>query len=279
MLGSLARLARGYLPLLALVVATLALCGAFEPAEDGEERVYPAWSPGLSACLLIFVPVFGLHLLSPFPYDDYQVPIMPLLAIVTAVVFWQRLPYGGDTVVERRRQRIVVTSLLLWSTVAIGSSALAEGWMVLGKDRLWVVTKERSDLEELQRVGSEIAALVAPGERLLTQDLYLAVEARRAVPAGFEMGPFSYFPGLTKQEAERYKVLNRERLEEELRVSDAPVVALSGYGLALEAPEMTPVAPEDTAHFESLIEQRYELHSTVDNFGQEHTTLKIWKLK
>jgi hypothetical protein len=42
-----------------------------------------------------FAAVFLLQLSAPFPYDDYQVPIMPLLAVLTAVQFADRVSDHG----------------------------------------------------------------------------------------------------------------------------------------------------------------------------------------
>jgi hypothetical protein len=58
---------------------------------------------------------------------------------------------------------------------------------------------------------------------LLTQDTYLAVEAGRRVPAGFELGPFGYFPDLDDATAARCHVLNRAGMLQALRQTDAPV--------------------------------------------------------
>lgn len=90
------------------------------------------------------------------------------------------------------------------------------------------------------------------------------------------MGPFSYFPGLSDEEALRFRVLSTNRLKAALLAGDAPVVALSGYGLALEAPVMTPVPEETLNEFLAILDQHYRLDRTVKHFGQGHTDLKIW---
>ncbi|NLF86250.1 MAG: hypothetical protein GX571_09120, partial [Lentisphaerae bacterium] len=272
--GSVSRLIRNYLALAALALAALALHGW--SGRDSRSPDTKAAPPGLGLALLIFASVFVVHLLSPFPYDDYQVPVMPLLALATAIVFWRTLPANGDAVIEGRRQRVLVAVLLAWAALGAGTSTLNEEWMIVGKDRFWVVKKTKPDLAVLRATAREIAARVPATEPLLTQDTYLAVEARRRVPPGFEMGPFSYFPGLNDEEALRYRVLNARRMKEALTSGRAPVVALSGYGLAIEAPVMTPVPAATAAAFLETLEQNYRLERTVRHFGQAHTPLRIW---
>ena len=272
--GSVSRLIRHYLPLAALALAALALRGWAGRAPRHPDTEVPP--PGLGLALLIFAAVFVVHLLSPFPYDDYQVPVMPLAALATSIAFWRALPANSDTVIEGRRQRVLVAVLLAWAALGAGTSTLNEEWMIVGKDRFWVVRKTQPDLALLRATGREIAAQVPPEAYLLTQDTYLAVEARRRVPPGFEMGPFSYFPELGDADAQRYHVLNARRLATTLAAGQAPVIALSGYGLALAAPVMTPVPEPQIAAFLEIIGRRYRLVRTIEHFGQAHTPLKIW---
>ena len=90
------------------------------------------------------------------------------------------------------------------------------------------------------------------------------------------MGPFSYFPGLGDADALRYHVLNERRLSVALAAGQAPVIALSGYGLALAAPVMTPVPEPQIAAFLETIDRHYRLDRTIEHFGQAHTPLRIW---
>ena len=274
--GSVSRLARNYLPLAALALAALALrgCGGGRAARGGGETEVPP--PGLGLALLVFAAVFVVHLLSPFPYDDYQVPVMPLAAIAVAVAFWRALPSPDDAAGDGRQQRVIVAALLVWAALGAGTSTLNEEWMIVGKDRFWVVRKAQPDLALLRTTAREIAARVPPDEFLLTQDTYLAVEAGRRVPPGFEMGPFSYFPGLDDDDARRHHVLNQRLLDAALAAGQAPVIALSGYGLALAAPVMTPVPAAQTDAFLETIGRKYRLDRTVERFGQAHTPLRIW---
>jgi hypothetical protein len=105
------------------------------------------------------------------------------------------------------------------------------------------------------------------------------VEARLKVPRGLEMGQFSYFPALTDDQAARLHVFNRAGFEHLLRTTEAPLAALSGYALAIQSPDVTPVPPEDQALFTKIVTDRYEALTNVPTFGQAYTTLTIYRKK
>ena len=272
--GSVSRLVRNYLPLAALAL-TLPLLG-----RRGPRAGQGGGAPGLlfTLGLPVFAAVFIVHLLSPFPYDDYQVPIMPLAAAAVAAAFWRALPadHGAGEGAGTRSTAAVLGVILLGCAVGAGTSTLNEAWVTIGKDRFWVIKKTSPDLVVLRETAREIAAQVPPDVPLLTQDAYLAVEARRRVPRGFEMGPFSYFPSLSDADARRYHVVNANLLTAILERAESPVAAFSGYGFALEAPVMTPVPEADRKRFETILARHYRLERIVPHFGQEHTPLSIW---
>jgi hypothetical protein len=74
-------------------------------------------------------------------------------------------------------------------------------------------------------------------------------------------------------------VLNRARLQAALTAGEAPVAAFSGYGLAIAAPAMRPIAPRERAELEALLDVRYARARVVPEFGQGHTPLEIWTRK
>jgi hypothetical protein len=99
--GSLARTMRAYLPacLLALALAAFRLFRRTggEPRTDMEEAAGceyrgMAW-PGLWLCA--FLAVFLVQLTSPYPYDDYQVPVMGLFVAALAGSAVNSVSSGG----------------------------------------------------------------------------------------------------------------------------------------------------------------------------------------
>lgn len=263
--GSVSRIVRGYLPLALFGVALLAW-QVWAPRRRAERRSGSRWT---MLWLLSFAAVFSVQVLSPHPYDDYQVPIMPLLAAAVAV--------SAVGLVEES-----LLCPLAWVAVAAAafaafSSPMNQDWFVLRQDRFWVVKRAAPDLATLRQVGRWLRENSPADKPLLTQDAYLAVEARRELPAGFEMGPFGYFPDLSDADAARFHVLNRAGMLRLLGQTDAPLAAFSGYGLAIAAPAMRPLQPSETAELWQVVANRYDCIETIPNFGQGSTKLEIWK--
>ena len=176
-IGSVSRLVRGYLALGAAFFAAVCLCARGEAScEEEPERGREVartmfWILGLG-----FAAVFALQLSAPFPYDDYQVPIMGMLTVLVAAWLVRRLP-DGDAWRVGAAWFVVLTA----SAISFASPLLQE-WAAYSNDRFWSQKKEMTELAKLRAVGRKIEALDPGGDTLLTQDLYLAVE-RRARPA------------------------------------------------------------------------------------------------
>jgi hypothetical protein len=215
-----------------------------------------------------FLGVFIVQLLSPYPYDDYQVPVMGLL--IAAVVGWamQVVPEGLCG-----RVCLFVTVLSLGGTFG---SSLPQEWLITRQDRFWAVKKAAPDVQMLRQVAAEL-----PKEdgRLLTQDLYLAVQSGKRVPEGLEMGPFCYFPGLSDAEAKKYHVLNKTLMLELLEKAPCSMAAVSGYGFAVRSPVMDEVPAEDQKLFRETLIRNYTLTKIIDAFGQNNTRLEIYSRK
>ncbi len=271
--GSLARLLRGYLPLAAVAAAAAAwrLAGCRQP-NAGIEQDGMRWG---SLWLWAAGAVAAVHLTSPYPYDDYQVPVMPLVAAAAAVAL---VDAAGRSAAPARTRSAAVWAVLVFCGLAALASPMVQEWFVVRQDRFWVVRKEASDLAVLQRVGAGLRRAV-PREmapRLLTQDVYLAVESGRRVPAGLEMGPFSYFPELPTEQARRLLVLNRALLRELIVTTDAPDAATSGYAWAIGAPAMNELDAAEQRAWRDLVASHYRPVGQVRDFGQGWTLLELW---
>ncbi len=276
MAGSLARTVRAYLPLCLLGMALSVFrlfrgAAAAEPVSN-EEPTGIAYRgliwPSLWLCA--FLGVFLAQLASPYPYDDYQVPVMGLLA--AALAGWTANIASSGALRGGLCLFWVLASLL-----GTFGSPLPQEWLVVRQDRFWAVRKPASDLALLRQTARDVRALADGDPLLLTQDVYLAVEARMRVPAGLEMGPFSYFPNLTDADAARFHVMNKASLTALLASSPSRVAAFSGYGLAIRAPVMDEVPPEDVQMFLSVLGRNYDRAQEVPDFGQQATTLQIFK--
>ncbi len=212
-----------------------------------------------------------VHFLAPFPYDDYQVVVYPLLAAALAVSLIPHCP-------EKQHLRAVFAILLI-CTCAAFSSPLNQDWLIRGRDRIWWKFKDSPDLKLLQKTGAEIREKLGDNGLLLTQDTYLAVESGARVPHGMEMGPFCYYPQMSREKAEKLNLLNEEMMIELLTKARAPIAAFSGYGLTIRSPEIKEISSKDWNALRSVLEAGYKKTGEVPNFGQANTTLEIFYQK
>ena len=256
-LGSVSRLARGYAAL-GMVLFGVLMTRRPAPAEPRlpAEQSAMQWMLGLS-----FASVFLLQLSAPFPYDDYQVPVMGLLTVLIASWYCRR---GGAA----------WFAVLAACLVSFASPQLQE-WTTFAPDRFWSQKKGMSELAKLREMGRVVNALDPGGTDILTQDLYLAVETGRTVPPSLEMGPFSYFPDLPTDEARKVHVLNRELMESLLESAPCGIAASSGYMFAISAPTCSETPFEEQTRLLKALKRHYDLMYVEPNFGQNATTLLL----
>ncbi len=268
--GFVSRLAQGYFVLAGVTVAALAAWWTTRRA--GSTRVA---DPGLWLRRTAWVGVLGvtfLHLTASVPYEDYQVILVPVVAMALA---------AGVAELARtaEAERWAVTVIFLLSVAAAFSSPVNQSWFVGGRDRIWWRLREKPHLTVLRETAARVRALAGNRGLLLTQDTYLAVEAGLRVPRGLELGPFSYYPELDTATARERRVVNRELMDGLLRTSQARVAAVSGYAFAIAAPAVSELPPSEQARFRAVLAERYEPVASVRPFGQGETTLDLLVLK
>ena len=246
--GSVSRLVRWYLPVFIL----LGLGFAHRRETGGEIDAFLVARLAFAS----FVAVFLVQMLAPFPYEDYQVPVMGLLAVFAVVLF-----FGHPASVPSRG--LLLSLGLAWA--ASFGSPLLEKWTTNGQDRFWTLKKERCELAQLRDVARTIEEEDPNGDMLLTQDLYLAIETGRKVPAGLEMGPFS--------------MLSDEEWRKLLSSAPCKMAALSGYSFAINPPRCDEVPIDRQIEYWTLLKKDYDLVMREDAFGQNATALLILKRK
>lgn len=242
-IGSLSRFVRWYSPLCAVFIL-----GLLFRRLDGKAV---ALTSGFAA-------VFVLQMLAPFPYEDYQVPVMGILAALAAALF------AGCGGMDKKLRLVLVSGLSF--AVSFGSPLL-EKWTVNGQDRFWPLMKEKCELSQLQDVARRINALDPGGKSLFTQDTYLAIETGRKVPIELAMGPFSVMTD------SQWRELIRSAAE------DYPVAAFSGYTFAIEPPRCSQRPIEQQMEYWKMVKDNYKLADREENFGQNSTTLLILEKK
>lgn len=250
--GSLSRLVRWYLPVFVVLGIGLAGCRSALSTDD-EEQAEPAttrnfllWLMGIG-----FLAVFAVQMMAPYPYEDYQVPVMGLLAVVAAVL------------AAKVNFAVLLALGLSWGC-SFGSPLL-EKWMTNGQDRFWALKKEKSELAQLRDAAQLVEALDPGGKTLFTQDTYLAVETGRKVPDGLEMGPFSIL-----SDAEWRALIDR---------APCPVAALSGYTFAVNPPACDERPYDEQMDYWRRVKDRYDRVVALPDFGQNATPLLILKRK
>ena len=253
-IGSLSRLVRWYAPVFVL----LGLWWFMRPSLARHNDDVPFDRYFVNTMGIGFAGVFIVQMAAPFPYEDYQVPVMGLLAVVAAV---------GSVTAFESLWRGMVPPLLAVGLCFSGSfgSPLVEKWATNGQDRFWSIKKSAFELPQLRKVAAEIEKLDPGGKTLLTQDLYLAVESGRKVPKGLEMGPFA--------------MLSDDGWRKLLESAECPIAALSGYSFAIEPPACSERPVSKQVEYWSLLKKNYEMVRREEAFGQNATPLLILKKK
>ena len=254
--GSLSRLVRWYLPTF-VMLGLWCVLRLQTPRRDEDDEAFLT-RPVMHSLLLGFLAVFAVQIVAPFPYEDYQVPVMGLLAIASSV--------GTVRVFDRfSAQRVPVLLALGMSFACSFGSPLLEKWSTNGQDRFWSLKKPAYELAQLRAVAAEIEALDPGGKELLTQDLYLAVETGRKVPEGLEMGPFA--------------ILSDDGWRTLLESAPCRIAALSGYSFAIDPPVCSERPVERQMEYWGILKRKYELVRSEESFGQNATTLLILRRK
>ena len=177
-----------------------------------------SWTPLYASVAVAVASVSLLHFSAPFPYDDYQVMLFPLLALFLSIFLVRLL--SRFTVFSAEGSglplRVLVLVFFLLNMVAVFASPLVQGWFIGERDRIWWPLKEKSSLALLRETAVELKKGLTSDDLLLTQDIYLAIETGARVPHGLELGPFSYFPNWTREKTDACHVLNRTSLIEML---------------------------------------------------------------
>ena len=277
--GFLSRFVGDYL-ILAILGAAWLLLLVFcpRPRQTQVPRNQPL--PGMLLCGALMMTV--VHAMAPFPYDDYQVITIPAFAIAVSLGLahvFNSLSVGSqsDTHLAAASSwaRVFVLTIFLACSAAAWSSPVNQNWVVRERDRIWWRLKGQSPVLHLQEAAATLRQHVPVGSEVLTQDLYLAVEAGLRVPHGLEMGPFSYYPAMASDRAKSLGVLNQELLLDLLHRTEAPAAALSGYSFTIESPGVTELDPAQTEMFLAALYERYEPIESIPHFGQGFTTLQL----
>jgi hypothetical protein len=261
--GSLSRFVRWYMPVLVVLgIGIYSVCaekGVKGGCGDSRRTL------ALVLALVGFACVFAVQMMAPVPYEDYNVPVVGLLAVGAAVL-------AGNSIEWKHAAIALIALGMTWAS-SFGSP-LIQDWMTNGKDRFWVRTRAESELSQLRKVAGMIEALDPDGKDILTQDLYLAVETGRKVPRALAMGPFSFWDKLPYSGAENV-LLDDARMRALLDGAPCRVAAMSGYSFAITAPKCEETPIDLQMEYWHMLKRRYDLVCTEEDFGQGSTPLIV----
>ena len=201
-----------------------------------------------------------VHALAPFPYDEYQTPLYPLVVLLMVRELSRRVP--------AEREKSFVTALAMCGLLFAAGSPRTHAWMPVRHDRLWFHAGMETDLAQLRRVATELQTLLPPGATIFTPDAYLAIESGFEVPRGMEMGPFSL-----SLDGEARGLMDPTNIEAALAASDA--VVFSPY-LFVSSPRLRPFADGEIRWLRNRIEAQFKRVRTEPDFGQQRLPLEIW---
>lgn len=137
------------------------------------------------------------------------------------------------------------------------------------------------ELGEVREVGRQLASLVPEDRKLLTLDTYLAVESRRPVVPGFEMGMFAWSPNWPEEWAGRYHLATPARWQEALRDPSVGAVVLSDFAIGVIVNHRfrgyRPRQELSEAQLFAILPglERFRLDRVVPKFGQTRDFLYI----
>jgi len=158
-------------------------------------------------------------------YPVYFVPVMPLVLVL-----------GGWGIAALRARWLGTGIHRKWwdgAALLVGFAVvLIQGTTFVGRRDVWTVPPP-SDLQLLRAAAREVEARVPAEAKLLTFDTYLAVEAGRRVPSGFEMSVFSWFPKRPAEDGRRLGLLTTRRLLTAFEDPEVGGVALSDQALGI----------------------------------------------
>jgi 4-amino-4-deoxy-L-arabinose transferase-like glycosyltransferase len=222
---------------------------------------------GAASLALLAAAVYLPNLAPRAVYPVYFASAYPLCAVLVACV----LGWAFERASGPQRGALALAALAL---LAFQLSSFGERF---GVD----ASLAEPDLAEVQRVGRELAQLVPEGAKLVTLDTYLAVESRRPVVAGFEMGLFAWSPAWPAEWTSRFALATPALWEEALRDPSVGAVVLSDFAIGILARgRLGGHRPRQLLSERQLRRllpglERFRLEKVVPSFGQFDDPLYI----
>lgn len=216
----------------------------------------PPYVPAATAALLMALALLAVHLL-PRTTDSYYNSLqLPLLAFVAGV--------ATAPAAARLRPRSLVFLLL-------GMAALNGALQTRAIARQGILDfPPQNHMVEMNEAAAFLERYTTPGDRLISFNTHLALEAGLALPAGFEMSIFSYHPTWSDEEAARYSGVNNNRLLALLVDKETAAAALTTFDI-----DMLYGARQEIM---AALYEHYRWATTIPNIGPHLQELYIYLL-
>jgi len=202
---------------------------------------------------LILLSVSALHLAQKPTYTDYQVMLVPLASILAGCGFTKM--YGNS---KDSSLRISLTLLIIIMILLTPLSQYAPGLDISGG---------RRPIQEVEDMAIYIRDHTPEDGKLLVFSTYVAIQANRDVLPGLEMSIFSYYPNWSTDRAEKYRVINRDLLNQYIKSKKADAILLTSSEIR------TLQLEKDTMR---LIEENYYLAISMHDWGQWRDTAYLY---
>lgn len=195
---------------------------------------------------------------------DYFVVCVPCLVILSGCAvarLWELAP-------DRRIQNAIIAVVAVFLTInAIGGNHNLD---VRGKSL---------PISEVDNVARFIDQHVSVQDSIFTMHSFIAIQSRRNLLPGLEMGVFSYYPEWDKETAERYSVIDDDIAREYISDERAAAILVTPEDFRRNSTLKT-LDPrsrrENATQMLELIRSHYDLALRVPAFGQWKETLLVY---
>ncbi len=244
--------------LLGIALYILPKIGHYQLTHEKPSKSY--W--GVLFIFTSFAATFLAHFVPGAALPEYHVLNLPLAAIFAGWLYdkW-RTSLSWEY--KKALLTILVIGLLLFSFLG----ARPMQWLLDPRTRYFNLSGGRLPLAEASKVSQIIRDNTSSEEEIFTTHAYLALEARRDLLDGLEMGIFSFYPDWSTKRARRFHVVNFDIIKEYIRSREGKALVITDRDFTHTGIYDDPSSGtrEDLIQ---LIEDNYKLDFTMDNFGQ-----------
>ncbi len=194
-----------------------------------------------------YVVITILHFTRLSPYASHQTSIITFIVILAGMIL-------GEAIKNYSPRYVLPIAFVPFLILAMPF----QEYFALGRDG--------GSPAKSRKAADVIRAVCDPDEKILTLSAELVIMSDRPVLAGYELGQFSYFPNMADARAARLKVINFNRLLDDLHQRKAKMLCLIQRDINMLGrpnPEM----------FSTAVDTNYRHLAELKGYGQFRQTL------